>query len=439
MSVSEVKPKPNDEELAQAKVKKDFGGVKTTLFTDPNTSERYAIPVSMSPNPTVDRILTYVKRTGFCGILNIGMSGTGKSTMATMFMHLLHQKHNFVIHKYERDDIQRLDKIIQSLTKGLDHLILMDDASFSLDQLKKEDINRIAQQLTYVRHETKGKVIVMMNIHYSKAISRFFRNVPFVFLTSITMSEVHAFQDVWPHARWKLKDFAWYFQQQMFNNRFVFDVDKWSGKRIAYDTDRPFRLGLALEGNAVHFFVYLKDSCVQCNPEFNRKRIMNSQELVQQLVDSYGADKARAMLRMYSFTRHGLKTLDTRRQSLWNTISEFDRSNQINWVNVNKILSKQLSRKKPRSYMKKKQEKKMKEDLLSKITISETPEPDQSLSDFKKDVTDQFDDLMEEKKNNKENTKQLDQEFNPDLDDPIDMPYGFPDETGVEDFNKEQV
>lgn len=438
MSVIESKPEVKDPQLDQEKeTQKDFAGIKTTLYKDPNTGERYAIPVSMSPNPTIDRILTYVNRTGFCGILNIGMSGTGKSTWSRQLIHKLHTKHNFVIHYHERDDIQKLDKIIQGLTKGLDHVILMDDASFSLEQLKREDMNKITQQLTYVRHETKGKVIVIMNIHYSKAISRFFRNVPFIFLTSITMSEVHAFQDVFPHARWKLRDFAWYFQQMMFNNRFVFDVDKWKGKRITYETDKPFRLGLALEGNAVHFYVYLREGCVQCDPEFTNKRVMNSQELVQQLVNSYGVEKTRSMLRTYSFTRHGIKTLDATRQSLWNTISEFDRSNQINWKNVNKILDKQLTKRRPRSYLRKEKEKAKKKKILDGVTTTEATEATKELEEFKEEMSEGFKALDE----NKELPRELDQElgYDPESSNPIDMPYGFPDEGDSQDFNKEQV
>jgi len=224
------KPKP------VTKAKDPFTGVKTTMFLNPNDGERYAIPVSMSPMPTIDRIMTYTNRTGFCGILCIGMSGTGKSTLARYLVHQLHQRKNFAIHWYERDDIQKLDKIINGLTTGIDHIIVMDDASFSLEQLKKEQITKIAQQLTYVRHKVRGQVIVIMNIHYSKAISRFFRNVPFAFLTSITQEEAHTFQDVWPHGRWKFKDFAWYYQQMMFNSKWTFEVDRWTNKTMTYRT-----------------------------------------------------------------------------------------------------------------------------------------------------------------------------------------------------------
>lgn len=341
-------PKP----IQEKKPKDPFTGVKTTMFLNPNDGERYAIPVSMSPMPTIDRIMTYTNRTGFCGILCIGMSGTGKSTLARYLVHQLHQRKNFAIHWYERDDIQKLDKIINSLTTGIDHIIVMDDASFSLEQLKKEQITKIAQQLTYVRHKVKGQVIVIMNIHYSKAISRFFRNVPFAFLTSITQEEAHTFQDVWPHGRWKFKDFAWYYQQMMFNSKWTFEVDRWTNKTMTYRTDDPFRLGLAMEGNYIHFFVYLKDGCAVCNTEFDIKQMVNSKELVDYFIKSYGVNRARSMLKLYAFAKHGMKVIDSNRYSIWRSISEFDKNNKINWDNVIGELNKTM-KKRPRIYVKK--------------------------------------------------------------------------------------
>ena len=432
---------------------KKYQGLKTTLFTDPNTMQKWPIPVSMSPNPTIDRMLNYLDKTGFLGILNIGMSGSGKSTWSRMLVHMLHQRRNFQVHWFYRDDIQKLDRIIHNLTKGISHILIMDDASFALDKLPKDDINRIAQALTYIRHDVKGQVVVMMNIHYSKALSRFFRNVPFVFLTSITMEEVHTFSDVFPHARWKFKDFAWYYQQMMFNNEFRFEVDRWTGKKMKYHTDRPFRLGLALEGNIVHFFVYLRDSCMICDEDYNAKRIMNSDELVQHFVDAYGKDRARSMIRLYSFARHGLKVIDTKRLSIWNSLGEMDRQNQINWKSVNQILDKDLTRKRRRTYMKKGSVQSQSVALGELGTEPEKSDEELTREEklFKQEMEEQFADVQAEKQIKKESNP--DQEIEDDteeslegatyqdVENPIDMSYGYEenDQSGVQDYTKEQV
>ncbi len=392
-----------------------FSGVKTTLFKDPNTLERYPIPVSMSPMPTVDRILTYVDRTGFCGILCIGMSGTGKSTLAKYLVHQIHQRKNFVVHHYSRDDIQRMDKHIANLQRGTPAILIFDDASFSLDQLKKEQINKIAQHLTYVRHDVRAPVIVIMNIHYSKAISRFFRNVPFAFLTSITQEEAHTFQDVWPHGRWKFKDFAWYYQQMMFNNKWTFEVDRWNKRTYTYFTDKPFRLGLALEGNMIHFFVYLKDGCTICDPEYSIKKITNSKDLVDHYIKSYGVARARSMLKMYAFARHGLKVIDKNRYAIWRSISEFDTNNRINWNNVVAELDKTVKKRK-RSYIKKVDEE-IDRKQLEQVRVS----AEQQEVEMKEELEHQLDDLKERQKLV---DPKLDMGFDPDSQNPNEMPYG---------------
>lgn len=364
----------NQLEVKQQETKSDFGGIKQTLYTIDQPYGKWPIPVSMSPNPTVDRILTYLDRTGFCGCLFIGMSGTGKSTMAKMFLHKIHEKKpQMVLHHYQRDDIQQMSKHIESLQQGLDHALIYDDASFSLEKLKKEQINAIAQNLTYIRHQTKGKVLVFLIIHYSKAISRFFRNVPFAFLTSISQEEVLSFQDVWPHGRYKFRDYAWYVQQMMFYSYWKFEVDRYEQKYIRYDTDRPFRLSLALEGNSIHYLVYHKLTCSICDPDSKSKNIVNSQQLVDHYVNGYGVDRARGMLRLYSFAKHGLKVIDSNRLAIWQSLSEFDKNNHIDWKEVNTILDEQTTKKRRRTYIKK-ENKILEQVKLGTITQEELDE-----------------------------------------------------------------
>lgn len=410
---------------------KKFTGIKTTMFTDPNTLEKFPIPVSMSPMPTVDRIMTYVDRTGFCGILCIGMSGTGKSTLSKYLVHQIHKKKNFVVHWYERDDIQNMDKQIAGLQRGVPAILVYDDASFSLDQLKKEKINKIAQHLTYVRHDVRAPVIVIMNIHYSKAISRFFRNVPFAFLTSITQEEAHTFQDVWPHGRWKFKDFAWYYQQMMFNNQWTFEIDRWNKRTYTYKTDQPFRLGLALEGNMIHFFVYLKDGCTLCDKDYAIKKVANSKDLVDHYIKGYGVARARSILKMYAFARHGLKVIDKNRYAIWRSISDFDTNNRINWNNVIVELDKTVKKRK-RSYIKKVDEE-IDRELLKEVQVS----ADQQDLELKQELDNQLEDLANKQHLTNPNAEQLDMGYDPETQPATDMPYGHAEPVQVEDIKVE--
>jgi hypothetical protein len=59
-----------------------------------------------------------------------------------------------------------------------------------------------------------------MNIHYSKAIGKYWRNIPFYFLTSISSEETQSYEDVFGSgAKWKLRDFSYLFHNMMLDGR----------------------------------------------------------------------------------------------------------------------------------------------------------------------------------------------------------------------------
>ena len=334
--------------------KEKYKGIHTTLYQDPTTFKKHVIIGSQSPNPIIDNILNYLSVTGFVHILNCGMSGTGKSTWTRHLIHGLHTRKNFQVHWYYRDEIQQLDQIIAGLTKGLNHIIVLDDASFALEELPREKLANLAKRLTYIRHDVKAEVVLIMNVHYSKALRKFFRAVPFTFLTSISMEEVQSFQDLFGgYSRYKLKDFSYYYQQMMFRKQWTIEMDRWNNRTVTYKTNDPFRLGLACEGNYLHFFLYTKNSCNVCDPDFATKRIIESKEMVDQLVHSYGVQNARSIMRLYSFAKHGKKVLDSTRTSIWHTLSEFDKNNQVDWDEVNTLLDQTMTNRRKRTYVKK--------------------------------------------------------------------------------------
>ncbi len=374
-----------------------YKGIKTTLYKDPNNNIRYKIPTIFSPNPIAKNILSYLENTGFVHILDIGQSGSGKTTWTKYLVHMLHSLKTFQVHWYFRDEIQKLDKIIAGLQKGVSHVVILDDASFTLEELPREKLSELAKRLTYIRHEVKADVIVIMNIHYSKAIKKFFRSVPFTFMTSINMEEVNTFQDVFgSRARYRLRDFAWYFQQMMIKKQWTIELDKWTGKVQTYFTNKPFRLALANEINHLHFFVYLKRSCNLCDTEYTTKRVLDSKDFIQQISDKYGQQRARAMMRMYAFTKHGMKAIDSKRISILNTIAELDQVNGLDWSEIMDELDINSSKKRPRVYIKKDKLAQDIKTLDERIKDREVKEEilDTSEDDYAKQVREQFNEMV---------------------------------------------
>lgn len=446
--ISNDKEVKND--LAEAKEKQEeqfdgeYHGVKTTLFRHPSTGEKFKIPAVFSPNPLADNVLNYLSNTGFVHVLSIGQSGSGKTTWTKYLVHQLHEKKNFQIHWYFRDEIQKLDKIIERLQKGVNHIIVLDDASFTLEELPREKVNEVAKKLTYIRHEVKSDVIVIMNIHYSKAIKKFFRSVPFTYLTSINMEEVNSFQDVFGgYSRYKLRDFSRFYQQMMLKGYWTIDIDKWNNKVQTYHTNRPFRVALANEVNYLHFFYYTKYSCDICDPDYQTKRVVDTAELVNSIKDKYGKDRTRSMLYMYMFTKHGIKTMDTKRQAIWNTIAELDRNNPIDWNDTFKYLKKNMSKKRARSYIKKNEYARDLNDIIEKGTREMTDEEqlieNEQDNDFQREMKKNFDEMQDiADKNPKEDDSIFTESQTFGDDTPIDFGNGLTDGDGFNPVGEDE-
>src|SRR3990167_1725192 len=412
--------------------KEAYTGIKTTLYRDPATGIKYKIPTVFSPNPIATRIMNYLDNTGFVHILSIGSSGSGKTTWSKSLVHRLHELGGFTPHWFMRDEIQKIDTIISGLEKGVNHIVVLDDASFSLEELPKEKVNHLAKKLTYIRHEVKADVIVLMNIHYSKAIKKFFRAVPFTFLTSINMEEVNSFQDVFgSYARYKLRDFAWYFQQMMVKKQWTIELDKWAGKVQTYYTNKPFRLALANEINHLHFFVYSKNSCAVCDPDYQTKKIVDSEDFINKMDEKYNQQRMRAVLKTYALTRHGIPTWDTKRMAIWHTISDIDRTNRLDWKEIVGLLDKSSTNKRKRAYIKKGSIEKTVAELEE--SFKEREEDDLSTEGTLKDYRNQLEDDLKEMETKKIGDDTLTEEDEKVFSDDKVIPNnGFGDDTSID-------
>ena len=366
--LNQFEPLLNKEETK--KQAKDPHGIPTTVYTFKGV--KYPILSSHSPFPIVKRILTHNSVTGYTGIINAGQSGTGKTTWTKWLVHHLHeQMPSVVIDWFDQYEIQNIDDVINNLTKGVPHIIVFDDASFAMDDLPKKEINKLAQVLTRIRHVVKANVISIINIHYSKAIGKYWRNIPFYFLTSISNEELGSYEDVFGvGAKWKLRDFSYMFHDMMLDGGWRIQIDAWKDEYYRYKTNHPFRIGLASELNRLHFFTYTKESCAICDKEFDTKSVLSARDLVEQLTSAYNKPQLRSTLRYYLLTRKGFSSaVDRRVRSLWNTISDLDRKNDIDWKEVQAVLSETLINKKRRIYTKKKANTKMIAKIVSKSTI----------------------------------------------------------------------
>jgi hypothetical protein len=155
---------------------------------------------------------------------------------------------------------------------GTPHILIFDDASYTLEDAKKTDVAKLANALTTIRHTLKSKVIIVMNIHYSKATLKFFRNQHFTFLTSVSVEEMGNYQDLFKDKMHVIRAFGKQYNKMMLKGYFEVPVSSFDKTTIRYRTNEPFRMGLVAEIADLHFMLYDRAECEKCDPK-NQKAI----------------------------------------------------------------------------------------------------------------------------------------------------------------------
>ena len=234
-------------------------------FRNPSDGKQYDMYSGNSPDAICKRILNLLDTVNVIPILTVGSVGSGKSTWAQYMVHQLHSARSFHISWFEHNDIKRIDKIIPTLSKDTDHIVVFDNASFALDEMNKEEIDAIAEQLLDIQDNKNGKLVLILNIRPSIYLERLFRSVLFTFHTSMSLVGPERYKNLYGiYSNTRLKRFATHYSKMMLSRGWSFVSPSISDKGLHFETDKPFRIGLVNEINNLHFFLYPKHSCNIC-------------------------------------------------------------------------------------------------------------------------------------------------------------------------------
>lgn len=229
--------------------------------------KRYGVPQRWYWGNIVKRMINHNKAHGYTGCVLIGMSGSGKTTLTNTILHKLHDYgENYIYKWFNGKQMIELDKHIKDLQVGVPHVMIFDDASYTLEDASKNDIAKLANALTTIRHHVKSRVITIFNIHYSRATKKFFRNQHFTFLTSVTTEELGNLKDLFQDKMYPVRQFAKKYRQMALLGHFYVPVSFYDGKSAKYKINEPFRVGMVSEITDLHFFLYPRQSCEICRP-----------------------------------------------------------------------------------------------------------------------------------------------------------------------------
>lgn len=306
--------------------------------------------------PYIDRIVEIIHHTEPCTVYDVEVpksqrfitnggvishnSGTGKTTLTRSILHKMHvMGENYRVLWFTGADMLNIDKIINSCQVGLPHVFVFDDASYTMDEAKKEDVARLANALTTIRHHLKSRAIVIMNIHYSKATKKFFRNQHFTFLTSITVEELGNYADLFKSKMGVVRKFAKYYNQAALKGGFWLPVSSSTYEQLYYKTNEPFRIGLVAEISDLHFFLFDRQECETCNPN-TFKKLKDHTKLKEELVGKYGPSKIRSVLQFFAMIYDNRTDGDNKKRvqylnkdliAIWKNFAEINRHIEVDW------------------------------------------------------------------------------------------------------------
>ena len=325
-----------DEGVAQTKGGGNFDGSKITTYK--YQDKRYAVPQRWYWGNIVKRMLNHNKAHGFTGCVLIGMSGSGKTTLTNTILHKIHEYgENYVFKWFNGHQLTELDKHIDKLQVGVPHVMIFDDASYTMEDATKTQMAKLANALTTIRHKTKSKVIIIFNIHYSRATKKFFRNQHFTFLTSVTTEELGNLKDLFQDKMPVVRQFGKKYRQMALNGSFYVPLDYYTGKSAKYTINEPFRIGLVSEITDLHFFLYPRQSCAMCRPGAPPKLEVKTVKQVKSMLKKYKNQTALMTTLAFWCKTHNIGPIDPleyAHKSYWNFFEKVSRDIKAPWQQI---------------------------------------------------------------------------------------------------------
>lgn len=306
----------------------------SNFFTTIRVGEKdYPVLTRETPSFLVNHILRHNDLHGFTLVTYIGKSGTGKSTLTRTLTHYLHTRaeknfgRSYVPMWFKQKDIESLDDIIGSLEVGVNRILNFEDVSFTFNYSDQGDIDEVMRKLTYIRHTLKAKVIIQMQIHYTKALDKFLRDGDVKIITSMTDEEKENLLRLFTwDAKKQINQFATKYYSMEANGFWYASASL--TKVFKYQVQKPFRLALVSDFGRLHNLLYHDVSCDYCKPKFEEAKTTkydtsDVSEFLRHVSDTYNPGRMRAVLRHYLYYKEGLDTLEPKSKYVISRLSEY--------------------------------------------------------------------------------------------------------------------
>lgn len=296
--------------------------------------KQYEIALAHTGAYLARQIVNVNRKTIYTPVNLIGLPGFGKTTGTHQLVSEIKKYDpSYIVLWYKKDDIKRVDKILHSLPKYQNYILVLDDVSYVLDELHNDEKSRILHQLTTVREimdpeRKKARCILMLDFHYSFAVPKAFRQSNFAIQFSITDEERHNYLKRVGYSKYtqrKIARFVNLFERAFLGSYFTMKLR--SGKELTYETDHPYRPALVFVFSKIRFWLYHQVDDVATGPR--KKQDTPDTEFWQQLVKKYGYSRVLKVLRMYTFAHTGAPVIPAVDKKIWNHIRDQNVKNNL--------------------------------------------------------------------------------------------------------------
>lgn len=289
--------------------------VPTTTFR--YKDKDYPIWKIHTPKRLAYDIVNVNEKTIYTAVTMLGLPGWGKTTATQNLLHDIHEiAPYFDIHWYFKEDILKVDKILERLPKQKPVVLVFDDVSWLLQQLASDDKYRILNKLTTVREildpqYKKTQCILFMDYHYSFAVDKPFRQAPFSIQVSITNEERENYLKTIGHSPSNRKNIyrfvATLESAYKYNTFRVRAPETYGQDYFYYKTQEPFRPAMVFNMSQIHLMLFHIVNCERCSPKKTYDTF--DPTWLSELVKAEGIDRVHRVLRFYTALQTGKVSL----------------------------------------------------------------------------------------------------------------------------------
>jgi hypothetical protein len=255
----------------------------------------------------VNEMLANVQEWYVVGLQLNSPMGKGKTKFAEVLAHHIHTTEpKFKVIWASGEDFKHIEKFLESLPKYQPVIIIWDDITSVLKQMKDTELHQNFNALTRIRHildPEKGQTpsFIITTGHYSKNVEKEFRNVmEYVGFVSWTNEEHSNMDSIAPkktQARYELKKFIKLYTKiaSAPSGQKKFSLRLGNQKMIEYEYSKPTRLCCVVFGTEAKILHFAEFDCCELCSKRKFKRVVPAKAVYDKIIKAYGNGGLKAL------------------------------------------------------------------------------------------------------------------------------------------------